>query len=139
MKYFIPQILIVLFVNLAGSDNGKGEPNFGGYGSYVTYPFQFLGILTFAFTLFLFSVGFAKPDLYESLAKPQNKDAEEFLEQHAHAQGKDVAVAENTEGESKEKQDDNVDISAEKTAVESKEKQDDNVEISSQPSEEEAC
>jgi hypothetical protein len=126
----------VLFVNLAGSDNGKGEPNFGGYGSYVTYPFQLLGILTFAFTLFLFSVGFAKPDLYESLAKPQNKEAEEFLE---HAQGRNVADAEKTAGESKEKQDDNAEISAEKTAGEVNEKQDDNVEISAEASEEEAC
>jgi hypothetical protein len=118
MKHFIPQILIVLFVNLAGSDNGKGEPNFGGYGSYVTYPFQLLGILTFVFTLFLFSVGFAAPDLYSPLAKPQVKEAEEFL---AQAQGKHVADAEKTAGESKEKQDDK------------------QLEISEEVSEEDAC
>jgi solute carrier family 6 GABA transporter-like protein 1 len=110
MKHFIPHILIVLFVNLAGSDNGAGEPNFGGYGSYVTYPFQLLGILTFVFTLFLFSVGLAAPDVYSPLALPQIKDDGDHtaLEQEVQEDENGAADAEhNTEGDD----DDNLKVS----------------------------
>lgn len=74
MKHIIPHILIILFVNLAQSDNGAGEPIFGGYGSYPTGPYQVLGILTFVFALFLFINGLIFPTLYEPLAKPQVHD-----------------------------------------------------------------
>ena len=82
MKHIIPQVLIVLFVNLARSDNGEGEPIFGGYGSYVTWPFQVLGMLTFIFALVIFVVGLAVPNLYAPLAQPQTKEAEELLESY---------------------------------------------------------
>jgi hypothetical protein len=121
MKHFIPHILIVLFVNLAGSDNGAGEPNFGGYGSYVTYPFQVLGILTFVFTLFLFSVGMVKPEVYAPLALPQIKDLDGEESSVEQVQDKNVADAENTAGDDKLNEGD------------------DKLKISDQESEEEAC
>jgi solute carrier family 6 GABA transporter-like protein 1 len=121
MKHFIPHILIVLFVNLAGSDNGAGEPNFGGYGSYVTYPFQVLGILTFVFTLFLFSVGMVKPEVYAPLALPQIKDLDGEESSVEQVQDKNVADAENTAGDDKLNEGD------------------DKLKISDRESEEEAC
>jgi hypothetical protein len=75
MKHIIPQLLIILFINLARSDNGEGDPIFGGYGGYVPWPFQVLGILTFCFAVFVVIVGLGFPALYEPLAKPQNEDA----------------------------------------------------------------
>merc|ERR1711862_333347 len=45
IKHIIPALLLILFVNLAGAKNSDGLPLFGNYGGYVTYPYQFLGIL----------------------------------------------------------------------------------------------
>lgn len=67
IKYFIPHILIVLFVNLAASETDQGEPVFSGYGGYSTTPYQVLGILLFVFVTVLFLVGFAFPNLYKFL------------------------------------------------------------------------
>jgi hypothetical protein len=76
IKQFIPHILIILFINLANSDNGlgDGDPIFGGYGGYENMPFQVLGILTFAFALVTVLVGVFFPKLYEPLALPQVDD-----------------------------------------------------------------
>lgn len=80
MKHIIPHLLIVLFINLAQSSNGlePPQPIFGGYGGYVTAPFQILGILTFVFALFLFVNGLIFPSLYEPLALPQVKDEDDI-------------------------------------------------------------
>jgi hypothetical protein len=74
IKQFIPHVLIILFINLARSDNGSGDPIFGGYGGYVDRPFQVLGILTFVFALVIFLIGVFIPKLYEPLALPQVDD-----------------------------------------------------------------
>jgi hypothetical protein len=74
IKQFIPHVLIILFINLARSDNGSGDPIFGGYGGYEDKPFQILGILTFIFALVCFLVGAIFPKLYEPLAMPQVAD-----------------------------------------------------------------
>jgi hypothetical protein len=81
VKQFIPHVLIILFINLAQSDNGVAAPDdgpiFGGYGGYEKKPYQVLGILTFVFALFLFLLGLILPDVYAPLALPQNEMAEE--------------------------------------------------------------
>jgi hypothetical protein len=61
-----------------------------------------LGILTFVFTLFLFSVGLAAPDVYSPLALPQIKDDGDHtaLEQEVQEDENGAADAEhNTEGD----------------------------------------
>ncbi len=99
MKHFIPQILIILFINLAQTDNGiDGTPKFGNYGGYETRPFQVLGMLCFFFALFLFVNGLIFPDLYAPLAVPQVKEAEEDYTTTPAA--KDAAGAENEKGAS---------------------------------------
>ena len=70
IKQFIPQILIILFINLAQSDMENGEPIFGGYGEYANKPYQAMGILTFVFTLVLFTAGMIFPLIYSPLALP---------------------------------------------------------------------
>merc|ERR1711862_570108 len=69
IKHVIPALLLILFVNLAGAkDTSSGLPLFGNYSGYVTYPYQFLGILIVAFTLFLMTLGFIRPVTYDILA-----------------------------------------------------------------------
>jgi hypothetical protein len=71
IKQFLPQVLIILFINLAQSETDEGESMFGHYGNYPTRPFQVLGILTFVFTLFTFSIGMLFPQVYSALALPE--------------------------------------------------------------------
>ena len=73
IKHVIPSLLLILFVNLAGAKTKTGEPLFGNYGEYVTYPYQFLGILIIALTLFLLALGFARPVTYDILADPEDE------------------------------------------------------------------
>jgi hypothetical protein len=40
MRHIIPHLLIILFVNLAQSGNGYGDPLFGNYAGYAKKPFQ---------------------------------------------------------------------------------------------------
>lgn len=70
MKHLIPQILLILFINLAVSTNDAGDPLFGNYEGYVTWPYQVLGILCVVFALVLVLVGVAMPVLYEPFDKP---------------------------------------------------------------------
>ena len=70
VKQFMPHVLLILFVNLAQSDNGYGEPILGNYGNYATRPFQVLGVLTFVFAASLFMLGFIVPQLYYPLRLP---------------------------------------------------------------------
>lgn len=68
MKNFVPQVLVVLFINLCASSNGAGS-----YGGYAIRPYQLLGLLCFIFAIFLFLVGLLVPEVYEPLALPQTK------------------------------------------------------------------
>jgi solute carrier family 6 GABA transporter-like protein 1 len=68
MKNFVPQVLIVLFINLCASPNGAGR-----YEGYAIRPYQLLGLLSFIFAIFLFIVGLMVPEVYESLAMPQTE------------------------------------------------------------------
>jgi solute carrier family 6 GABA transporter-like protein 1 len=76
IKQFIPHVLIILFINLARSKTGDGDPIFGGYGGYEVMPYQVLGILTVVFALVLVIIGAVFPKLYEPLAMPQVADYE---------------------------------------------------------------
>merc|ERR1712232_1265582 len=73
IKHIIPSLLLILFINLAGAQNSDGKALFGNYGGYVTYPYQFLGILIIALTLFLLALGFVRPDTYDILADPEDE------------------------------------------------------------------
>jgi solute carrier family 6 GABA transporter-like protein 1 len=73
LKNFIPHILLLLFINLASSDNAEGDPLFGNYSGYIDWPFQVLGILCVAFAAFLILVGIAMPVIYEPYDIPYNK------------------------------------------------------------------
>lgn len=79
MKHFIPHVLIILFVNLAQSENDDGLPIFGNYGGYPDHPYQILGIIVVAFTLLIFVVGVIFPDVYAPLALPQTEEAKKEL------------------------------------------------------------
>ena len=65
MKHLIPQVLLILFINLCRADNGKGKAQFGNYGSYVNMPFQFLGILCVCLVFVIAVVGMAVPAIFE--------------------------------------------------------------------------
>jgi len=82
MKHFIPQVLIILFVNLANSKNADGKSVFGNYSGYPAQPYQVLGIIVVAFTLLIFIVGVLVPGLYAPLALPQTDEAKEELEKY---------------------------------------------------------
>jgi hypothetical protein len=70
IKQFLPQVLIILFINLARSETDAGVPIFGNYGGYSDKPYQVMGILTFVFTLVVFTAGMAFPIIYHPLALP---------------------------------------------------------------------
>lgn len=70
MKHLIPQILLILFINLAQSTNEDGDPLFGNYEGYVSWPYQVLGILCVVFAICLILIGIAMPVIYEPFDKP---------------------------------------------------------------------
>lgn len=68
IKHFIPQVLLLLFVNLAASDAKTKDglvigSQFGHYGNYNP-GYQALGIFVFAVSLLILVVGMVAPDLY---------------------------------------------------------------------------
>lgn len=65
MRHLIPQILFILFINLATSQNDDGEPLFGNYGNYKGWPYQVLGIGTVVIAFVMFVLGLVYPDLYK--------------------------------------------------------------------------
>jgi len=66
IKHFVPQILLILFVNLTTTKTVAGKPTFGHYEGYIA-PFQVLGILSFAFVVLIFLVGAVTPDIFALL------------------------------------------------------------------------
>ena len=85
MKHFIPQVLLILFVNLAASKNEDGEPKFGFYENYVGWPYQVLGIGAVGIAIAMFLAGVFYPDIY--------KKADLYaLEQEQKAQEKDLSM-----------------------------------------------
>jgi putative solute:sodium symporter small subunit len=76
IKHFLPHLLIILFINLAQSESESGNPLMGHYGGYPAWPYQVLGVMTFAFTLFIFAFGVVFPNFYAPLALPRTKEGE---------------------------------------------------------------
>jgi len=76
IKHIIPQILLILFINLAAAKTSTGESLFSHYEGYPTYPYQFLGILIVALTLFTMIVGFVRPSFYGFIALPEEENEE---------------------------------------------------------------
>ena len=60
IKNFVPQVLLVLFINLADSK----EKKFGEYGGYPNWPYQVLGILSFVCLFVIVLVGLILPETY---------------------------------------------------------------------------
>ena len=68
IKHFIPQILLILFINLAVSKNtSSGKSNFGHYGDYKAWPYQTIGIAAISFGMLIFLAGLIVPDVYSLL------------------------------------------------------------------------
>lgn len=73
MKTIIPHIILILFINLAQSSNSSGDPLFGNYGGYISWPYQVLGVLCVVFVGCIILVGAAMPVLFEPFDIPFNK------------------------------------------------------------------
>lgn len=99
LKNVIPQILLVLFINLAQSKNEDDKPVFGNYGGYVTWPFQVLGILVFCFASIFVLVGTMVPQVFEDADIPY-KTAKGQAE---HKDPEDTAIPFSPDGESESK------------------------------------
>mmetsp|Transcript_6076 Transcript_6076/g.7719 ORF Transcript_6076/g.7719 Transcript_6076/m.7719 type:complete len:626 (+) Transcript_6076:127-2004(+) len=74
LKHFIPQVLLVLFINLVFSETAEGETEFGHYGGYLTWPFQIVGIFVVLLVSIVFLIGSLKPDTYNPLASVDERD-----------------------------------------------------------------
>jgi solute carrier family 6 GABA transporter-like protein 1 len=66
IKQFIPQILLILFINLAAVKNADGKSQFGHYAGYDMWPYQATGLASVGFALFIVLVGFLLPSLFYS-------------------------------------------------------------------------
>lgn len=73
MKHVIPQILLVLFVNLAFAKTDYGDWELGSYGDYLTWPFQFIGVAEVFFVASIVLLGIVKADLFEGLVQTEGK------------------------------------------------------------------
>ena len=76
VKHFIPQVLLILFINLATSENANGKFNFGNYGDYPIEPYQAIGIFVVCLSIAVFSVGLLFPDVYNGLVSYDDKALE---------------------------------------------------------------
>lgn len=104
MKHFIPQVLLILFFNLAWSDNGAGEPNLGNYGSYVNVPYQMVGIILVAFAFITILIGILAPAVFEpfdltTIEIEPVKAAAGESDSSDHKKEEEVAVAAEEEAE----------------------------------------
>ena len=99
IKQFLPQVLIIIFVNLAQSKTSSGAPMFGGYGGYSTKPYQILGVLTFVFAASLFVVGMLFPIVYEGFALAEGHESLDEVEQNVHKGDATFHKEENSEEE----------------------------------------
>eukprot|EP00978_Attheya_sp_CCMP212_P015134 scaffold38934_cov72-Attheya_sp.AAC.1 len=74
IKFLIPPLLLICFINLAASDNSAGEPLFGNYGEYAKWPYQTIGILIVLATILLSLGSVVFPDRYACLINDQRQD-----------------------------------------------------------------
>jgi len=81
MKQMIPHVLLILFFNMATTNNAEGDPKYGNYGSYETWPFQVIGILCTVTAAAVVLIGLAAPKLFEGadLVFRQRQEMEDKL------------------------------------------------------------
>lgn len=71
IKFFIPQVLLLLFINLcATTDKTSGKPNFGGYGGYSA-SYQAPGIFVFCACALVIIIGLVLPSAYNCFTTKQ--------------------------------------------------------------------
>eukprot|EP00978_Attheya_sp_CCMP212_P020114 scaffold57211_cov47-Attheya_sp.AAC.1 len=88
IKFLIPPLLLVCFINLAASDNSAGEPLFGNYGEYAKWPYyQTIGILIVLATILLSLGSVVFPDRYACLINDQNDAEAEHAGEDTEAKG----------------------------------------------------
>jgi len=80
MKHVIPQVLLVLFFNLAFSKTPHGQWELGNYGDYLTWPFQILGLACVAIGLAIVFVGLSYSKLFEGFMKPMDSASDKLDE-----------------------------------------------------------
>jgi hypothetical protein len=73
MKHVIPQVLLVLFFNLAFSKTDHGRWEFGNYGDYSTWPFQVLGVSCVVLEHAIVCAGLARASLFKGFVKTIKK------------------------------------------------------------------
>lgn len=78
MKHVIPQILLVLFFNLAFARTDYGKWELGHYGDYLSWPFQIVGASGVFIAITIVVAGISKPDLFEGLvATPSSRQSDD--------------------------------------------------------------
>jgi len=95
IKHVVPQLLLVLFINLAAAKNSSRQSLFGHYEGYLMLPYQFLGLVVVAVTLFILGLGIVRPSAYDFVAPPEGEEApfQEKEAKHAcEANDKDTKV-----------------------------------------------
>lgn len=83
LKHFIPQVLLVLFINLACAQSEEGNTMFGSYGGYLAWPFQILGIFAMIIAATVVLIGTVRPDAYKAFGNnneqvTENDDDDDF-------------------------------------------------------------
>jgi hypothetical protein len=82
IKHFIPQVLLILFINLAASENDDRKSVFGRYGDPYPYPmkpYQASGIFVVCLSIAVFFVGLLFPDVYSGLVSYDDKEPEKAI------------------------------------------------------------
>ena len=67
MKHFIPQALLVLFINLFFEQTEYGNIEFGNYNQYQTWPFQVVGVSTVLCVMGMVFIGVLNSKIYDFL------------------------------------------------------------------------
>jgi len=125
IKQFIPHVVLILFINLAQSKATNGEPLFGNYGGYSSWPFQIMGYGTVLFALGLFLIGFLFPDLYSGLTLVDDKmvmhgygQGVQEAAEHKKLEGDEVDVDGSDNSPKEGKGDEDVDVDVDEPKVE---------------------
>lgn len=104
LKNVIPQILLILFINLASSKNDDGESLFGHYEGYVAFPFQILGIIVVCFAGLFILVGAAAPKVFEAADIPFKTAQKKQMEGTGSSEVEELEKPEQTNTENAEYQ-----------------------------------
>jgi hypothetical protein len=83
MKHVIPQVLLVLFFNLAFAKTDRGQWELGDYADYRVWPFQTIGLALVLIVLVIVGVGLVKARLFDifiqgAASKPEPTDDDDF-------------------------------------------------------------